>query len=293
MKTVLLTGATGFLGSYLLESLLYGGYKVVILKRSTSDTWRINHLASQVIAYDVDIGGMLEKAFVEQPIDIVIHTACSYGRNEESICEVVENNLIFGLKLLDACLKYHVPIFCNTDTLLNKHVNDYALSKYQLTEWLQQKSNQIQVINMKLEHMYGPKDDSTKFVSWLLSQMKDDVAEVQLTSGEQLRDFIYIDDVVSAYMKVLEKAGELNGYSEFEVGTGTSIPVKSFIESLKRSYEESFGLSLSYLNFGAIPYRDGEAMKFRVNNAALLALGWKPSYSLEQGLELMIEDIKK
>jgi nucleoside-diphosphate-sugar epimerase len=43
-KRVLLTGATGFLGSHLLEALLKQDYKVVILKRSTSDTWRINHL---------------------------------------------------------------------------------------------------------------------------------------------------------------------------------------------------------------------------------------------------------
>jgi len=292
MKTVLLTGATGFLGSHLLGMLLKKGYKVIVAKRSTSDAWRISNLLSQVVSYDVDIDGMLEKAFTEQPIDIVIHTACGYGRNGESICEVVESNLNFGLKLLDACLKYHVPTFCNTDTLLDKHVNDYALSKCQLTEWLQQKSNQIQVINMKLEHMYGPKDDSTKFVSWLLSQLKEGVAEVQLTSGEQLRDFIYIDDVVSAYMIVLGKAAELSEYSEFEVGTGHSIPVKSFIQSLKKAYEGRFGSSSVFLNFGAIPYRDGEVMEFKVDNSALSSLDWKPAYSLAQGLKLVVEDVK-
>jgi len=291
MKTVLLTGATGFLGSHLLESLLDGGYKVVILKRSTSDTWRINHLLDVVKAYDVDTD-QVEQVFTDQGIDAVIHTACSYGRNGEFIYDIVESNLIFGLKLLDACIKFKVGMFCNTDTLLNKTLNDYALSKNQLTQWLQQKSDQVQVINLKLEHMYGPKDDATKFVSWLLSQLQAGAAEVKLTSGKQRRDFIYIDDVVSAYMTVLAKAEVLGQYNEFEVGTGHSIPVKSFIEILKKSYEDKFGVSSTFLHFGAVPYREGEVMDFRVDNAGLMNLGWNPVYSLEQGLKLVIEDIK-
>lgn len=54
LKTILLTGATGFLGSHLLEALLKQHYNVVILKRSTSNAWRIQHLLDQVISYDVD-----------------------------------------------------------------------------------------------------------------------------------------------------------------------------------------------------------------------------------------------
>ena len=292
MKTVLLTGATGFLGSHLLEALLNVGYKVAILKRSTSDTWRINHLLDVVKAYDIDTQ-QVEQAFTDQRIDVIIHTACCYGRNGESICEIVESNLIFGLKLLDACIKYSVGTFCNTDTLLNRSLNDYALSKKQLTEWLKQKSDQVQVINLKLEHMYGPKDDATKFVSWLLSQLRQGAAEIKLTSGEQLRDFIYIDDVVSAYMTVLAKVDELDRYNEFEVGKGTSIPVKSFIQTLKKSYEDKFGVSVTFLHFGAVSYREGEVMDFRVDNAGLMNLGWNPAYSLEKGLKLIIEDIKQ
>ncbi|MFK5948574.1 MAG: GDP-mannose 4,6-dehydratase, partial [Methylococcales bacterium] len=67
MKNILLTGATGFLGSHLLEALLNESYQVVILKRSTSDTWRINHLLEQVKSYDVDIQN-LDLAFSEQSI---------------------------------------------------------------------------------------------------------------------------------------------------------------------------------------------------------------------------------
>lgn len=288
-QTILLTGATGFLGSHLLEALLAKGHKVVILKRTASNTWRIEHLLNQVVSYDVDLQP-LELAFEQQQIDVVMHTACHYGRNGDEISQIVESNLMFGLRILDACLKFNTDTFFNTDTLLQKHLNVYTLSKKQFVEWLQQKADNIQVINLKLEHMYGPKDDATKFVPWVLSQLKANVPEIKLTKGEQERDFIYIDDVVSAYMLLLEKAPGLVKFNEFDVGTGQLTTVKSFLESLKAVYEESLGASTTTLNFGAIPYRVGEMMTVQVNNQALLDLGWSPKTELEDGLKNIIKE---
>jgi CDP-paratose synthetase len=288
LPNILLTGATGFLGSHLLEALLKKGHKVVILKRSTSNTRRIEHFMTQVTSYDVDTQP-LELAFEQQRIDVVIHTACHYGRNGAPIHQIVESNLMFGLRILDAGLKFNTDTFINTDTLLQKHLNVYTLSKKQFVEWLQQQSDQIQVVNLKLEHMFGPKDDASKFVPWALSQLKANALEIKLTKGEQERDFIYIEDVVSAYMTVLEKVPGLVKFNEFDVGTGQLITVKTFLEMLKKVYEANFGTSMTKLNFGAIPYREGEMMTVEVNNQALLALGWKPMTSNETGLEKILE----
>mgnify|MGYP002151614964 CR=1 FL=1 len=291
MKTVLLTGATGFLGSHLLESLLKDKYRVIILKRSTSDTWRIRHLLEQVKSYDIDIEPV-ENAFIEQRIDAVYHTACHYGRNGDSIAVIVDSNLMFGLQVLDASLKYKVETFINTDTLLKKHLNHYTLSKNQFVEWLQQVSDQIQVINLKLEHMYGPKDDDTKFVSWVINQLKSKVPEIKLTAGEQLRDFIYIDDVVSAFMLTLEKSKTLAKFTEFDVGTGTLMSVKKFLKTLKSVYEKENAVIQTQLNFGVIPYREGEMMRVEVNNTNLRNLGWQTKITLEQGLLNILESDK-
>ena len=287
--TVLLTGATGFLGSHLLEGLLKHGYQVVVLKRSTSNLWRIEHLAGHYKSYDVDTQP-IEQAFEEQRIDCVIHTACHYGRNGDPINQIVESNLMYGLRILDACLKFNTDTFFNTDTLLQKHLNVYTLSKKQLVEWLEQQADKIQVVNLKLEHMYGPKDDTTKFVPWVISQLQQNVAEIKLTKGEQQRDFIYIDDVVSAYLTLLEKAPGLARFNEFDVGTGQLVPVKSFLEQLKESYQANFGATATKLAFGEIPYREGEMMTVEVNNQGLLDLGWTPNTSLRQGLEKILKD---
>jgi CDP-paratose synthetase len=280
---ILLTGATGFLGSHLLEALLNHGYNVVILKRSTSNLWRIQHLINQVKSYNVD-NQPIEAAFAEQHIDIVIHTACHYGRNSDTMSTIVETNLMFGLRILDACLKFNTDTFFNTDTLLQKYLNIYTLSKKQFVEWLKQQSDKIQVINLKLEHIYGTKDDINKFVPWVLSQLQQNVPEIKLTKGEQQRDFIYIDDVISAYLVALDNLSKLGSFNEFDVGTGNLLTIKTFITQLKGVYEKQNGVVQTYLNFGALSYRSGEMMSVEVNNHALQQLGWAPKISIQQGL---------
>jgi len=292
MATILLTGVTGFLGSHLLAALIHRGHKVVAIKRSTSNTWRITDLLHQARLYDVDAVG-IGQPFKDQMIDVVIHTACNYGRDGETVSQVIESNLMFGVRVLDACIRYGAKAFINTDTLLPRNLNDYALSKAQFVDWLKQKQDRIQVVNIQLEHMYGPRDDPTKLVPWLLTQLQSGADRIDLTSGEQLRDFIYIDDVVAAYLTILDNLHAMKGFEQFEVGLGRSIQVKTFIQLLKREYERRFGENRTILNFGAIPYREGEPMAFHAHIEALTALGWTPKIGHEEGLRRVIKEMEK
>lgn len=282
-KTILLTGATGFLGSHLLKSLVDAGHKLVILKRSTSNIWRIASMVDQVISYDID-RVLLTQAFEDQHIDAVIHTACHYGRDGAPAHQIVETNLMLGLKLLDAATFFNADTFFNTDTLLQKHLNVYTLSKKQFVEWLWLRSAQIQVVNLKLEHMYGPLDDATKFLPWVINQFKQNVPQINLTPGEQLRDFIYIDDVVAAFHTTLSQSAYLPPLSEFDVGTGTLTSVRNMVELLKTKYDHQNGFTDTQLNFGAVAYRDGEMMQVQVDNSALVQLGWQAKTTLTNGL---------
>jgi CDP-paratose synthetase len=289
--TILLTGATGFLGSHLLHSLVNNNYLVVILKRSSSNNWRISNLEGQYQYYDVDLQS-IDLVFEEQSIDCVIHTACNYGRNGESNRQIIEDNLLFGLRILEAAVKFNTKTFINTDTILQKHLNAYTLSKKHFLDWLIHYSDFIQVINLKIEHMYGPKDDSSKFAHWIITQFQNNAAEIKLTQGEQERDFIYIDDVVSAFIILLQNAQKLSKFNEYEVGTGDLISIKTFVTQLKDSYQIIFGKISTQLAFGSIPYRKDEVMKTYVNNKALCNLGWTIKTNLSEGIKVMLKDIQ-
>ena len=287
-KTILLTGATGFLGCHLLEALLKADYRVVILKRSFSDTWRIKHLLDRVSVYDID-HTPVNRAFEDTKIDVVIHTAASYGRNNDSVSNIVKTNLMFPLSLLETAVHFNTHTFFNTDTLLPEDLNNYALSKKQFAKWLRMfsENKKIRGVNLKIEHMYGPKDASTKFGAWLLCQMNKNVERIPLTNGEQKRDFIYISDVVSAYILLLKRVHTfLNGYNEFEVGTGISVPVKDFVLAMKTAITKTkVGHIDTTLDFGALPYRRGESMELKAHTGKLRAMGWKPEYTLNSGIK--------
>lgn len=293
MKTplhILMTGANGFLGSYLLKAFLQQGYKLTVIKRDASDLWRIKDFADRVTFYDVED---LAEAFDNNSVDVVVHTACHYGRNGDSVSQIVETNLNFSLKLLELAVANKVPTFVNTDSLLPRELNVYALSKKQFVDWLAFYQQKIQVINLKLEHMYGPLDDSKKFVSWIIEQFAQNVEKIDLTKGEQLRDFVYIDDIVSAFCHVIKVHSQLDRYSEFGVGSGQLTSVRHFVEQLKMSYQKYCDNGIkTELNFGAIDYRQGELMSVDVDIQPLKSLGWNPVVDLDSGLEKLIKENK-
>ncbi|OAM92859.1 Nucleoside-diphosphate-sugar epimerase [Pelosinus fermentans] len=291
---ILVTGATGFLGSNLIKALLKNGHEVCILKRSFSDAWRINEVLSQISTYDIDLCE-LEKPFKEQgKIDVVIHTATCYGRKGENIKKIIETNILFPLMLLEIASSYGTDVFINVDTFFNinnglyKYLNEYVLSKKHFLEWAKQFANtgKICLVNTRLEHIYGPHDDETKFTNYVIKSCLRNVSELQLTEGEQKRDFIYIDDVVDAYMLLIKQEGnQVKQFQEYEIGSGQSISIRTFVELV-----HTIAKSNTRLNFGALPYRENEIMISCANTGKLSGLGWRANVSLKAGISAIINE---
>jgi hypothetical protein len=152
-------------------------------------------------------------------------------------------------------------------------------------------SDKIQVVNLKLEHMFGEQDGNEKFTTWILNELKEEKPTIPLTAGLQKRDFIYIDDVVSAYLTCLEQAPQLKVFNDIEVGTGVLTPVKTFVTLIKSTLEKLKGSPIeTQLNFGALPYREGEIMEPQVDNSVLCSLGWQPKRSLEENIEQFVKN---
>jgi nucleoside-diphosphate-sugar epimerase len=116
------------------------------------------------------------------------------------------------------------------------------------------------------------------------------VDKIDLTKGEQKRDFIYIDDVVNAFLKIVNSSDNFSqDFYEFEIGTNNPLSIKKFVELAK----QLSGNKTTLLNFGAIPYRENEVMNYSVNTSEISKLGWKCNYTVEEGLKKMIESEKQ
>jgi CDP-paratose synthetase len=289
-QKILLTGVTGFLGSHLAKALLIAGYDLLALKRNNSSLNRIESITSNIKFIDVEDLDY-NKIFKEHNnIDIIIHTATNYVRLQETASEILNINTDFPLKLLEAASNARVKVFINTDTVLEKYLNIYALSKNQFLQWGEYFAihEKIKFINLRLEHFYGVNDDVLKFSSYILNECLINTPEIKLTKGEQKRDFIFIDDVVSAYMLILQKCHEFQKlFVNFDVGSGQSISIRSFVEIVHQLTGSS-----SRLDFGALPYRKGEMMNTMADTSGLLNLGWQCQIDLITGLKLVLEQEK-
>jgi len=205
----------------------------------------------------------------------------------------MNSNIILPVKLYELANKYNVSKFLNSDSFFNNpdynydYLSDYTLSKRHVIEWLKLIRGKCELINMKIFHMFGNDDAPNKFVSQMISALQNNQPFVNLSLGEQKRDFIFIDDVVSAYRFILGNNQKSdNKMDEFEIGTGVTVSIRKFVELIKKITQSN-----TQLRFGAIPYRENEIMNSFADNRKLLSLGWTQQYSLIEGLNKTIRFI--
>lgn len=289
---ILLTGATGFLGTHLLADFLNRNYKVLITKRASTDLGPLFQRFGNLEAWDTD---KLENIFTTHPdVDAIVHAATDYGRDSSSPTATFWANEAFPIRLIELAIRHDIALFINMDTFFNSdkvsydYLGAYTLSKRHFQEWGQHCASmgRIGFANLRLFHLYGPGDGRQKFVPAMVERCLAG-EEIDLTDGKQKRDFIHIDDAVAAVNAVLEvEAGRGGGYRHYDVGTGTSLCIRDFIETVKR-----LCCSSAKLNFGALPNRKGEFQNACAEPEALRTLGWIPRVDIEAGILTVIEDV--
>jgi nucleoside-diphosphate-sugar epimerase len=221
--------------------------------------------------------------------------ATNYGVGQ-ALASTVMTNVVMPLRILEYAARGGCPLFVNTDTFFSKqnynynHMKSYTASKVELVKWIELflcENSEVRVVNARLEHVYGPGDSLPKFVPFAIQQLIKN-EPLDLSPGEQVRDFIYVGDVVSAYITLVNSAKKLRtGLTEFEVGTGVGYSIRTLVEIAKNLTQ-----SKSILNFGAMPYRPSEIMHSIANTHNLIDMGWMPKVSLKDGLLATINKAK-
>ncbi len=244
---VLLTGATGFVGSFVLEKLLENKkFNVIILKRSYSNLWRIDKYLKYVKQYDVDKID-LEEVFKQEKIDVIVHLATFYNKKDSlnDIENLIDSNLTFSLKLLYLASKYGVNRFLYTTTCFEKAFNgeiafnNYAASKKAFEEFLKLYNYKygLQVIIMRLFSPYGPKDKENKLIPTLIKNyFKDRISK--LSAGFQRLDFTYVEDIADVIVEITDKKLDTT-YLKFDLATGRSYSIRELVTILGEILEDN------------------------------------------------------
>ena len=249
---ILLTGGTGYLGSRIAKNLV-SNHKVVILKEKSSNMDFPMSVKNKLEFYNIENLSLKNLFQNLYSFDVVIHTATDYGRENKNYSDISKINVDIPLELLKNAINQKINYFINTDTYYNSekvqvnNLANYCKTKKRFVEESHQliKGKNISFINMRLEHVYGPKDSASKFINSVLEKIKDNHEIIDLSLCLQKRDFIYVDDVVNAFSIVTENLNRFrSGFYQIGVGTGTSIPIKDFLLKAKLIYK-----STSHLNF--------------------------------------------
>jgi CDP-paratose synthetase len=279
-KVILLTGASGFLGSSIAKNLVAENVTLLLLVRNKSSLVRLEQIKDNVEIINIEEVSISE-IFNNRKIDLVIHAAASYGKRGETIEEIVASNYSFPLSLLLNSIESGVKEFINIGTSLDPFVNEYSLTKHQFAEWLEFYKSKINIKNVVLEYFYGPGDDSWKFVTMLFEKFKSNAPFIDFTSGEQKRNFIFITDVVNGLMQIINSDCNNDDIDLYHLKSNETISIKELVYLCKKISKNS----MTKLNFGVVNNRKSETKELTKEEKKFNGLqNWCQQTNLVDGL---------
>lgn len=283
---VLLSGASGFLGRHLLVRLRTHNIECVCISRRPD---RSRELFGDPMVTWVSADSLF-KSEQSSAISAIIHAATQYDR-VASPSEIVECNLHLCERLIRFADEHGIGKFINIDTFyaFSENVDDntqssaYVDTKIQARKALSHYQRKINIINLYISHMYGPGDSPLKFVPNVLRQLREG-KPITIKNPREIRDFIFVDDVVRAIEACLIALPSLPALHESSVISGKTCSILELVH-LAREITQSQS-SVTSINESPSLRR-----LWAFGNARLLnSIGWIPKVPIEEGIKRCIGD---
>jgi UDP-glucose 4-epimerase len=300
IRSALVIGGTGFIGSALLRRLASDGVnaRALVLRNRTSRP----PAAGEPLAAASSSVEDLAAAFSGTHFDAVFHLAAAgVAPSERFIEPLLEGNAGLLTRVLEALAQSPPDAFiyagtcseyshAQPGTLIGEEwptlPNDlYGAAKAAATIIGTALARKLEMpfVTLRLFHVFGPGEASYRLVPSLICALRRS-QKLKLTEGRQVRDFVYVEDVVDALLAAATR--RLGGYQVFNVCSGRPATVREVASCLAGRLHRPEAL----FEFGALPYREGEAMWIAGNNEKFTAAtGWTPRFSLEEGLESTVD----
>ncbi len=302
MNTIV-TGGCGFIGSHLVDKLLSKGHNVTVLDNfSTGGRENLLHHKGvgslQIIEADISRKDDIQPYF--KGVDWVFHLAAladivpsiempdkyfsSNVNGTFAVLEAARENNIGRFIYSASCSCYGIPdVYPTPETAKIQPKYPYALTKYMGEELVMHWGQlyKLPVVSLRLFNVYGPRSRTSgtygAVFGVFLAQKLAGLPYTVVGDGNQTRDFTYVSDVATAFLK----AAESNISNEiFNVGSGGTYSVNQLVELL--------GGKITY-----IPKRPGEPdCTFADISKIKKVMGWQPEVSFENGVKKVLESIE-
>jgi nucleoside-diphosphate-sugar epimerase len=303
VSKVLVTGGMGFVGANLVRRLLQDGREVHCLVRKPEISWRLKDIAENLRFHVADLQ---DAANVRRIVRIVrpshifhLATAGVYRGKTAPDNELFGTNILGLINLLAAVKDIPYESFINTGSSSEYGTVDvpmredmrmspctaYGISKFAATQYASFHAVQYNkpVVTLRLFSPYGPFDFEGRFIAHAIVTMLRNEA-VHFGNPASVRDFVYIDDVVDAYMYTMKKVAIAG--TVYNIGSGEEVAIKSIAEEIQRACGSQN--TVTWGNPGVL--RPGESLRWQADiTKAKEELGWVPKTSLIAGLEKTIQ----
>ena len=294
---VLITGGAGFIGSHIVEKLLENNYNVIIIDNLSSGSIENIPNSDTLKFYQLNIEkDDLELVFQKETPDYVIHLAAQTSVNFSISHPYYDANMnvMASIKLLELCKKYNIRKFITASSAAiygnpkylpidenhpTEPMSQYDLSKLTMEKYI--KLSGISYIIFRFSNAYGPRQKSSKesgVVAIFNNAMKNNEPINIYGDGEQIRDFIYVEDIANICIKAINSNVE-NEIINFSTNKGVSL--NQLFKVMKSLY--NYTLNANYL-----PERIGDIKNSILSNDKAYNLLKFTNYTkLEKGLEIL------
>ena len=294
-KTILITGASGFLGACLARSLVDGGQDVHIVLRDRSRLWRLQDRLGDFSVHQADLMDYQSLSAVMKEVrpQTVYHLA-AYGAyaHQKDLKASVETNLLGTMNLVNACGEYAESVV-NASTSseygpkarpmrevdLPEPNSAYGVTKAAATLYCQHmaRENGMPITTFRIFAAYGYYEEPIRLIpSLIIPFLKGD--HPKLSSPDSVRDFIFVEDIIDAFTKAA-KTRAARGQI-LNLGTGkqhTLGEVAAMVKDITGAGKD--------VQWGAAQKRQAEPAVWRADmSKTRKVLGWKPKYGLRDGL---------
>ncbi len=292
---IFLTGGSGFVGSNLARKLALLGHNVTILLRKDSKISWLCDGDPLIHLHRTD--GSYESIFDALSVskqDCVIHIASLFIAQHKDIDvkQLIESNVSFPAQIMEAMTSLKIKNFINVGTSWQHYenqsyspVNLYAATKQAFEGIISYYSEVkgIKSITLKLFDTYGPGDFRKKLFNLLRNSIKDD-RELLMSGGEQLIDAVYIDDVVEAFLNVINNIDNIESQTSYGLTGMDRYSLKKLVNIYSLVVDREVKV-----RWGGLPYREREVMVPWSNSKKLP--GWSPKVPINTGIDIMERDM--